>query len=127
MGQARLTFLSGAPESSIVGATANALLEVDEAQDVTIAKYDRDVAPMGASTCATRVFWGTAWTSTTLLARELRDAQTAEKADGIRRVFRITADDVAAEVAAYRRHVDEMVARLGAPIPSSARNITPRR
>ena len=117
MGQARLTFLSGAPESSIVGATANALLEVDEAQDVTIAKFDRDVAPMGASTCATRVFWGTAWTSTTLLARELRDAQMAEKTDGIRRVFRISADDVAAEVASYRRHVDEMVARLGRTHP----------
>lgn len=111
--QARLTFLSGAPESSIVGATASGLLEVDEAQDVTILKFDRDIAPMGASTCVTRVFWGTAWTNTTLLSRELHAAQDAEKMDGRRRVFRLTADEVAAEVAPYRKHVDEMVARLG--------------
>ena len=113
LGNARLTFLSGAPESSIVGATASGLLEVDEAQDVTILKYDRDIAPMGASTCATRVFWGTAWTSVTLLSRELHAAQNAEKTDGIRRVFRLTADDVAAEVVPYGRHVSEMVTRLG--------------
>ena len=113
LGEARLTFLSGAPESSIVGATANGLLEVDEAQDVTIIKFDRDISPMTASTCATRVFWGTAWTNATLLSRELRAARDAEKTDGIRRVFRLTADDVAAEVAPYRKHVDEMVARLG--------------
>lgn len=111
--QARLTFLSGAPESSIVGATASGLLEVDEAQDVTILKFDRDIAPMGASTCVTRVFWGTAWTNTTLLSRELHAAQAAEKTDGRRRVFRLTADEVAAEVAPYRKHVEEMVARLG--------------
>lgn len=111
--KARLTFLSGAPESSIVGATASGLLEVDEAQDVTILKFDRDIAPMGASTCVTRVFWGTAWTNATLLSRELHAALDAEKMDGRRRVFRLTADEVAAEVAPYRRHVDEMVARLG--------------
>lgn len=115
--KARITFLSGAPESNIVGATASGLLEVDEAQDVTILKFDRDVSPMTASTCATHVFWGTAWTSLTLLARELRAAQAAEKADGIRRVFRLTADDVAAEVSTYRRHVDEKIARQGRTHP----------
>ncbi len=75
LGRARIFFLSGAPESNIVGATASTLLEVDEAQDVTIAKFDREIGPMAASTNATRVFWGTAWTSQTLLARELRAAQ----------------------------------------------------
>ena len=113
LGEARITFLSGAPESSIVGATASGLLEVDEAQDVTILKFDRDISPMTASTCATRVFWGTAWTNATLLSRELRAAAEAEKSDGIRRVFRLTADDVAAEVAPYRKHVQDMVTRLG--------------
>ncbi|MFZ3078498.1 MAG: hypothetical protein WA109_02330, partial [Bellilinea sp.] len=70
-GSARIFFLSGAPEANIVGATASALLEVDEAQDLEIEKYDKDIAPMAASTNATRIFWGTAWTSQTLLAREL--------------------------------------------------------
>ena len=118
VGEARITFLSAAPESNIVGATASALLEVDEAQDVLCVKYEKDVAPMSASTNATRVFWGTAWTSRTLLAQQLRRAREDEKRDGIRRVFRLTADEVAAEVGAYRRHVDETVARLGRAHPT---------
>lgn len=117
VGQSRLTFLSAAPGSNIVGATASGLLEVDEAQQVSIEKYDRDIAPMSASTCATHVFWGTAWTSATLLGRELRAAEEAEKKDGIRRVFRLTADDVSEELAAYRKHVEEKVARLGRTHP----------
>ena len=119
IGQSRLTFLSAAPGSNIVGATASGLLEVDEAQQVSIEKYDRDIAPMSASTCATHIFffWGTAWTSTTLLGRELRAAEEAEKKDGIRRVFRLTADDVSAELEAYHKHVEEKIARLGRTHP----------
>jgi hypothetical protein len=111
--QARIQFLSGAPESSIVGATASLLLEVDEAQDVLPAKFDKDIAPMTASTHATRVFWGTAWTSHSLLGRELRAASAAETRDGQKRVFRLTAEAVAAEVAAYGASVQEAIERLG--------------
>jgi hypothetical protein len=96
-----------------VGATANLLLQCDEAQDLTISKWDKDFAPMAASTNATRVFWGTSWTSRTLLARELRAAREAEKKDGIQRVFRMTAEDVAAEVPEYQKFVEEQVARFG--------------
>ena len=113
IGSARLFFFSGAPEANIVGATANALLQVDEAQDVQVAKYDKDIAPMAASTNATRVFWGTAWTSKTLLARELRAARKAEKQDGIRRTFVINADTVAREVPAYGKFVKDQVSKLG--------------
>ncbi|MFN2196240.1 MAG: hypothetical protein ACK2UW_08975 [Anaerolineales bacterium] len=117
IGKARMIFLSGSPEANIVGATADLLLEVDEAQDVQQAKYDKDVAPMAASTNATRVFWGTAWTSKTLLARERRAAQAAQDLDGVRRVFHITADDVGREVPAYRKFVNEQVAKLGRQHP----------
>ena len=117
LGNSRILFLSGAPEANIVGATASLLLEVDEAQDVRIDKFDKDIAPMASSTHATRVFWGTAWTSRTLLARELRAARDAEQADGIRRAFVINADDVAAEVPAYGRFVAEQTARLGRSHP----------
>ena len=72
VGKARIFFLSGSPEANIVGATANLLLSVDEAQDIQISKFEKEIAPMAASTNATRVFWGTAWTSQTLLALELR-------------------------------------------------------
>jgi hypothetical protein len=111
--QAQIIFLSGSPEANIVGATASTLLEVDEAQDIEIAKFDKEIAPMAASTNATRVFWGTAWTSQTLLGRELRAARQAEAADGQRRVFVLTADEVGREVEAYRKFVEAQVARLG--------------
>ncbi len=117
VGGARIFFLSGEPHSNIVGATASALLEVDEAQDVTIEKYDKEIAPMAASTHATRVFWGTAWTSQTLLARELRSARQAEQRDGLRRVFTTDAGRVGAEVPKYARYVAEQVARLGRAHP----------
>lgn len=113
LGKARIFFLSGEPTSNVVGATANTLLECDEAQDVTIAKWDKDFAPMAASTNATRVFWGTAWTGQTLLARELQAARQAEQRDGRKRVFVIDAGRVAQEAPAYGRFVAEQVARLG--------------
>ncbi|MCK9245923.1 MAG: hypothetical protein M0P11_03085 [Anaerolineaceae bacterium] len=114
---AHLTFLSAAPGSNIVGATASTLLALDEAQDIGIDKYDKQISPMAASTNATRVFWGTAWTGQTLLARELRAARQAEARDGIRRVFHLTAEQVRAEVPAYGRFVDDQVARLGRSHP----------
>lgn len=110
---ARVTFLSGSPTTNVVGATADTLLECDEAQDISIEKWDKDFAPMAASTNATRVFWGTSWTSRTLLARERRLAEAAQAKDGIRRVWVLTADDVAKEVPAYGKFVAEQVAKLG--------------
>lgn len=114
---ARIFFLSGQPTANIVGATASTLLSVDEAQEINIEKYDKEIAPMAASTNATRVFWGTAWTTATLLARELRNSQAAEFADGVRRVFRIDADDVAKEVIEYGTYVRGQVARLSRAHP----------
>ena len=114
---AHLTFLSAAPGSNIVGATASTLLQLDEAQDIEIPKYDKQIAPMAASTNATRVFWGTAWTADTLLARELRLAEEAQARDGLRRVFRLDAEAVRREVPAYGLFVDEQVARLGRTHP----------
>jgi hypothetical protein len=46
------------------------LLEIDEAQDVAIEKYDRDLRPMASPTNATTVLYGTAWSDDTLLAIE---------------------------------------------------------
>ena len=115
--QANLTFLSASPGANIVGATASTLLQIDEAQDVEIDKYDKEIAPMAASTNATRVFWGTAWTSQTLLAREIRLAQADQDRDGIQRAFRLTADAVCVEVPAYGTFVAGQVARMGRQHP----------
>lgn len=117
VGRASIYFFSGEPQSNIVGATASTLLEVDEAQEVKIEKYDHDIAPMAASTNATRVFWGTAWTSQTLLARELRAARQLERADGIRRAFVIDAERVAQDLPAYAHFVREQVLKHGRTHP----------
>jgi len=117
LGSARIAFLSGSPTSNVVGATASLLLQCDEAQDVTSAKWDKEINPMAASTNATRIFWGTAWTSQTLLAHEKRLARELEKLDGIQRVFQIDADVVRQEVPAYGDFVDGEIAKYGRSHP----------
>lgn len=116
-GASRAYFFSAEPSANVVGATAKTLLECDEAQDVQPAKWDKDFSPMAASTNATQVFWGTAWTSRTLLARELRAARDAQTRDGIQRAFVLTADDVARDLPKYGEFVKTQVAKLGRSHP----------
>ena len=113
LGHARALFFSAEPSANVVGATADLLLECDEAQDVGDDKWAKDFLPMAASTNATRVLWGTAWTSDTLLARTIQHLSRQQAQDGRRRVFRYDADRVAAEVPAYHAHVGAEVGRLG--------------
>jgi len=113
LGKARTFFFSAGPGAKVVGATADLLLEGDEAQDVAAARWDKDFRPMGASTNATTVLWGTAWTGKTLLARSIKYLKRLEAKDGRRRVFKYDADVVGAEVPAYARYVAGEVDRLG--------------
>jgi hypothetical protein len=50
----RILFFSASPESNVVGASADLLLEIDEAQDVSPDKFDRDFRPMASTTNATQ-------------------------------------------------------------------------
>lgn len=118
MDKAKLIFLSGDPNSSIVGQTADLMLEIDEAQDIGKTKFDKEIAPMASSTNATIVFFGTAWTKDTLLAREISFALQLQQADGIRRVFRLTCEDVFPEVPAYKSFVMGEVAKMGREHPT---------
>ena len=56
LARCRAFFFSAHPTSNVVGATATVLLECDEAQDVDPDKWNKDFAPMGASTNVTTVF-----------------------------------------------------------------------
>ena len=113
LGNAQLQFFSGERRANVLGATADLLLSVDEAQSVSVAKFDKDFDPMTASTNASRLFWGTAWTSDTLLERERRLALQAQSIDGIQRLFYFTADDVRTLVPAYGRKVDNFILAMG--------------
>lgn len=117
IGSAIVNYLSGDEAAQVVGGTASLALIVNEAQDITAAKYDKDFAPMTASTNATKIFTGTTWTSRTLLAREMRNAYELEKADGIKRVFIYNADEIGAIVPAYRAFVEGEVRKLGRQHP----------
>jgi hypothetical protein len=113
----RLQFFSGEATAKVVGATADLLMSVDEAQDVSASKFDKDFDPMTAATNATRVFWGTVWTKDTLLHRQAEIAKQEEKKDNIRRLFQFNADDVRALVPAYGEHVDRVIAEKGRQHP----------
>ena len=117
LGRACVHFFSGSSVAHTVGATASALLSIDEAQDIRLSTYDRKFAPMVASTNATRLFWGTPWTSSTLLSREARRAEYDQKKDGIRRLWTLTADDVALAHPLYGEFVSVEVSRYGRTHP----------
>jgi len=117
VGKAVTSLLSGDKDANVVGAVASLLLVINEAQDITPAKFDKDFAPMTASTNATKIIVGTQWTSNTLLAREEDAARAAEKIDGIRRVFLYTSDEVRKVNKPYGVFVDEQVRKLGRQHP----------
>jgi hypothetical protein len=117
LGQARCLFFSADPAARVVGATASPLLEGDEAQDIDEDKWTKDFRPMAASTNATVVLWGTAWTDETLLARTIQALRREQARDGRQRVFLYDARVVGAEVPAYAAFVRNEVARLGRDHP----------
>ena len=113
LGKATATFFSAEPSTSVVGATADVLLECDEAQDVHDRKWDKDFRPMAAVGNATTVYYGTSWREDDLLARAIAEAKVAEAQDGIRRHFEIGWEEVAAANPLYGQHVQGEIARLG--------------
>jgi hypothetical protein len=117
LGAARALFLSGQEHANVVGATASLLLEIDEAQDFSAAKYAKDFRPMGATGNVTTVLYGTAWDGSTLLEETAAHNQALEAADGVRRHFAYDWTVGAAEVAAYGAYVVAERDRLGEAHP----------
>jgi len=116
-GRARAQFRSASPRANVVGATADILLEADEAQDIDEAHWNKAFRPMAASTNATTVLWGTAWTADTLLANTIRRLEDLQARDGRQRVFRTPWQQVAEVLPAYGRYVRGEIDRLGAEHP----------
>ena len=106
-------FFSAGEESNVVGATANILLEIDEAQDVAPDKFDRDFRPMAATANTTTVLYGTAWSDTTLLAHQRAANLEHEQHTGERLHFEYDWHTLAAINQAYRIFVEQEIARLG--------------
>jgi len=109
----KIMMFSADPDSNIVGATASLLLEVDEAQDVSIDKFNRDLRPMASTTNATTITWGTAWSDSTLLETTKQHNLELEQQDGIKRHFEYDWRELAAINPNYRKFVEAEIARLG--------------
>lgn len=117
LGRARQVFLSAEPAANVAGHTCHTLLEVDEAQDVDPDKFDKDFRPMAATSNATTVYYGTAWTETDLLAQMRERHLELERRDGIRRHFAVDWQEVARFNPAYARFVEAERLRLGEDHP----------
>ncbi len=109
----RIMFFSAGPESNVVGATADLLLEIDEAQDVLPEKFDRDFRPMAAVSNSTTILYGTAWSDHTLLAQQRAVNLELEQRTGVRQHFEHDWHTLAAINPAYRTFVEQEIARLG--------------
>ncbi len=114
----RVMFYSAGQESNVVGATADILLEIDEAQDVTPDKFDRDFRPMAATTNATTILYGTAWSDATLLAQQRAVNLEAQQQGGLRTHFEFDWRVLAAINPQYRAFVEHEIARLGEDHPA---------
>jgi len=114
---ARATFLSAEPSANIVGHTAHPLLEIDEAQDVDIDKYDKEIKPFAAANNATTVLYGTPWSELDLLGRERAAARRAQHLDGIQRSFIVPWTIVSTHLPTYRTYVEAERTRLGPTHP----------
>lgn len=109
-GLAGISFLSADPNASVVGDTASLLLEVDEAQDINQDKFNKDFAPMRASTGAPLVLYGTTWTEDTLL-EQFKSAILDGRAAG--KVFKVLPETVGESNPRYWDFVEQEIARLG--------------
>jgi hypothetical protein len=117
VGKASARFLSAAPGANARGQTASLLLVANEAQDIRPEIWDAVFDPMAASTNATTLFLGTVWDRNSLLSRQLRHLDELERADGIRRVWRVTWEEVARDLPAYGERVRARIAQFGANHP----------
>lgn len=117
VGKARQVFLSAEPSANVVGHTAGLMLEVDEAQDVDIEKFDREFRPMAAPANATIVYYGTPWDDSSLLERAVQHNLELQRRDSIPRHFQADWTQVAELNPAYARHVEAERARLGEDHP----------
>ena len=117
LGNARQIFLSADESASVVGHTADILLEVDESQDVARDKYTKEFRPMASASNVTTVHYGTTWDDRTLLEEIKQTNLELEKKDGIRRHFRFDWQHVAECNPNYKAFVEAERDRLGEDHP----------
>ncbi len=114
----RVMLFSAGDDSNVVGATADLLLEIDESQDVSSLKFDRDFRPMASTTNSTTVLYGTAWSDDTLLAQQQAVNLDIEERTGTKRHFAYDWTVLGSINPAYRKFVEAEIARMGEEHPT---------
>jgi hypothetical protein len=117
LGNAEAIFLSAEGSSSVVGHTADILLEIDESQDVSREKYTREFRPMGSATNVTTILYGTTWDDSTLLEEVKQANLELERGDGIKRHFRYDWQEIGKYNPDYLKFVQAERQRLGEEHP----------
>jgi hypothetical protein len=117
LGNAKAIFLSAEGSSSVVGHTADILLEIDESQDVSKEKYTKEFRPMGSATNVTTILYGTTWDDSTLLEEVKQANLELERKDGIKRHFRYDWQKVGQYNPDYVKFVQDERQRLGEEHP----------
>lgn len=117
LGSAKAIFLSAEGSSSVVGHTADILLEIDEAQDVSKEKYTKEFRPMGSAANVTTILYGTTWDDSTLLEEVKQANLELERKDGIKRHFRYDWQEVGRHNPDYVKFVEGERHRLGEEHP----------
>lgn len=117
LGNACQIFLSADEQASVVGHTADILLEIDESQDVGKDKYTKDFRPMASAFNTTTVHYGTTWDDTTLLEEIKQTNLELEKKDDIKRHFRYDWQEVGKYNPSYLAFVESEKDRLGESHP----------
>ncbi len=117
LGYARAIFLSADEQANVVGNTAHLLLEIDESQDVPREKYAKEFKPMGATTNATTIHYGTTWDDSTTLEEVKQTNLELERKDGIKRHFHYDWQEVAKHNKDYLAYVEAERERLGEDHP----------
>ncbi len=117
LGNAAIVFLSADEQASVVGHTADILLEIDESQDVSKDKYTKDFRPMASAFNTTTVHYGTTWDDSTLLEEIKQTNQELERKDGVKRHFRYDWQEIGKHNPNYLAFVESERDRLGESHP----------
>lgn len=107
-------FMSSDEQASQEGATADVLLDMDEAHKTDVAVYEERFEPFTASTNAPRVLWGVAGCKDDLLFKEKEKNLASGRSH---RVIEIPAKTIAEYRPLYRKHYEGRVERLGPSHP----------
>ncbi len=117
LGSAKAIFLSAEGSSSVVGHSADILLEIDESQDVSKEKYTKEFHPMGSASNVTTILYGTTWDDSTLLEEVKQANLELERKDGIKRHFSYDWQEIGRHNPDYLRFVEAERQRLGEEHP----------